>query len=100
MFLHINSVNLGLYFNTALISPANYIKTRREDIQTKNNNQLLLSDRKWSKTSDCSLELVITSIEYSEIKENNISSNYFLFNNPLPISRGILAPIKCKQKTF
>lgn len=87
IFLHINSVNLGLYFNTALISPANYIKTRSEDIQTKHNNQLLLSDRKWSKSSDCSLELAITSIEYSEIIKSDISTNYFLFNKPLPISR-------------
>lgn len=87
MFLHINSVNLGLYFNSALISPANYIKSRNDDIQTKNTNNLLLSDKKWSKSTDCSLELVFTNTEITEILKNNISDGYFLFNKPLPLSR-------------
>lgn len=87
IFLHIKSVNLGLYFNSALISPANYIKTRSEDIQSKFRDKILLSDKKWSKSTDCSLELVVTENEYREISKNKINENYFLYIKPLPISR-------------
>lgn len=83
-YLPIKSVNLAHYFSKGCICPTLYIKNRNEDIQNKFNNQLLLSDIKFTNSTNCSLEIVLNSKEESLEK---ITEHFFLFNTPLPISR-------------
>jgi len=77
--------NLGLYFNTAIICPTNYIKKRSPDIQNSYENHLLFSNKVWTENENCSLEIVLTEEEKEDLIKLN--ENFFIFPKPLPISR-------------
>lgn len=83
-FLPIKSVNLAHYMSKGCICPANYLKNRNQDIQTKFENSLLLSNTKFTDQTNCALEIVFNN----PLEEpRKISENFFLFDSPLPISR-------------
>jgi hypothetical protein len=83
-YLPIESKNLAHYFAKACICPVNYITNRNEDIQNLFPNYILLSNQKFAKDTNCSLEIVLNSNEEELI---NISENFYLFEKPLPITR-------------
>ncbi|MEI6066157.1 MAG: hypothetical protein WCP96_02360 [Methylococcaceae bacterium] len=83
-FLPIKSVNLAHYMSKGCICPANYLKNRSQDIQTKFENCLLLSNTKFTDQTNCALEIIFNN----PLEEpRKISENFFLFDSPLPISR-------------
>lgn len=87
-FLHFNFKNLEFYFEKALICPANfYSENRGKDLQSQFENQLLLSDKKLSANSNCSLEIVVSDEEKKQIEEKKKEENYFLTELTFPISR-------------
>lgn len=78
-------MNLAHYLSSGIIAPANYIQNiGQEDLQSKFNNNLLLSSSKFTTESNCAIEIVFD--EKEEIPKK-ISDNFFLFNMPIPISR-------------
>jgi len=86
IYLPIASGNLGEYFSIALITPHNYIKERIQDLQTLCNDYLVLSTKKFTNSSDCCLELILSDLELNQLKKTK-QNNFFLFNGSLPISR-------------
>lgn len=83
-YLPIKSVNLPHYFVKGIISPVKYIENRNIDLQNKFEDYLLLSDTPFTSETNCALEIVL---EKEEEDPTPISDNFFLFENPLPISR-------------
>ena len=84
-YLPIESVNLAHYFVKGCVCPTKYIERRNKDIQNKFDNQLLFSNKQFTKDTNCSLEIVLNNDEKEEVKK--ITDHFFLFNTPLPISR-------------
>jgi hypothetical protein len=84
-FIPINSGSLAHYFSGAIILPARCFTNKPEDIQNRFVDALLLSDSKWVKNSDCSIEVLLTDTERKELSK--VSEHFFLYNAPIPISR-------------
>lgn len=84
-YMPMDSGSLGHYFSKAIILPAKYFTKKQDDIQNKFTDSLLLSERKWVKNSDCSIEVVLTDTEIIDLLK--LSNNFFLYNTPIPISR-------------
>lgn len=87
-YIPINSGSLAHYFSKAIILPAKYFTNKPDDIQNRFADSLLLSEKKWVKNSDCSIEVVLTATEIKELSK--VSDHFFLYNTPVPISR-----VKC-----
>ncbi len=84
-YLPIKSFNLGHYFKNACICPTRYISNRNEDIQSKNDNSLLLCREKFTIETNCSLEIVLTDEEYQSVR--NLTNSFYLADIIIPISR-------------
>lgn len=84
-YIPINSGSLAHYFSKAIILPAKYFTNKPEDIQNRFANSLLLSTGKWVRNCDCSIEIVLTNIEFNQLYK--VSEHFYLFNTPIPISR-------------
>ena len=77
-------MNLGHYLGSGIIVPSIYIEDKNADIQDRFKNYLLLSSSKFTKDTNCAIEIVLNSEEEAPKK---ISENFYLFDMPLPISR-------------
>lgn len=84
-YIPINSGSLAHYFSKAIILPAKYFTNKPDDIQNRFADSLLLSESKWVKNSDCSIEVVLTDTEVKDLSK--VSEHFFLYNTPIPISR-------------
>jgi len=84
-YIPINSGSLAHYFSKAIILPAKYFTNKPDDIQNRFADSLLLSESKWVKNSDCSIEVVLTDTEIKDLYK--VSEHFFLYNTPIPISR-------------
>jgi hypothetical protein len=84
-FIPINSGSLAHYFSKAIILPAKYFTNKPDDIQNRFADSLLLSESKWVRNYDCSIEVVLTDTEAKELSK--VSDHFFLYNTPIPISR-------------
>ena len=84
-YLSINSANLGSYFSRGCVSPAKYITNRQQDIQSKFNNGLLLSEKKLIAGENCCLELVLTNSERRLLIPLDMGA--YILGAPLPITR-------------
>jgi hypothetical protein len=84
-YIPINSNSLPHYFSKAIILPAKYFSNKPEDVQDRFSDSILLSKSKWTKNTDCSIEVVLTDLEIKEL--NKKSDNFFELNIPIPISR-------------
>lgn len=84
-YLPLNYQNLSHYFSSALICPAHYYQNRQQDIQS-NFNTILISQYKWVKDCDCSLELIIDTEDENFLVETE-EKELKLLSKPLPISR-------------
>ncbi|MCP9762303.1 THO complex subunit 7 family protein [Lacihabitans soyangensis] len=84
-FIPINSGSLAHYFSKAIILPAKYFTNKPDDIQNRFSDSLLLSESKWVKNSDCSIEVVLTDTEINDLSK--VTEHFFLYNTPIPISR-------------
>jgi hypothetical protein len=84
-YIPINSGSLAHYFSKAIILPAKYFNNKPEDIQNRFADSLLLSESKWVRNCDCSIEIVLTDAEAKELAK--VSDRFYLYNTPIPISR-------------
>lgn len=84
-YIPINSGSLAHYFSKAIILPAKYFTNKPDDIQNRFADSLLLSESKWVRNSDCSIEVVLTDTEIKDLSK--VSEHFFLYNTPIPISR-------------
>ncbi|MFK7780141.1 MAG: hypothetical protein QM490_03250 [Candidatus Gracilibacteria bacterium] len=84
-YLSINTTSLAHYISKAIILPSRFYNNRPDDIQNLFEDYLFLSNFPFINDSDCSIELVLTEEEITNLKK--IDNNIFLFDKPLPISR-------------
>ena len=83
-YIPVHSMNLGHYLGSGIIVPSIYIENKNADIQDRFKNYILLSSLKFTKDTNCAIEIVLNSEEEAPKK---ISENFYLFDMPLPISR-------------
>lgn len=83
-YIPIHSMNLAHYLGSGIIAPSVYIENKNVDIQDGFKNFLLLSSSKFTRDTNCAIEIVLNSEE--EVPKK-ISENFYLFDMPLPISR-------------
>ena len=83
-FIPIDSINLPHYLGSGIIAPSIYIENKNADIQDGFRNYLLLSSSKFTRDTNCAIEIVLNLEEEAPKK---ISENFYLFDMPLPISR-------------
>jgi len=85
-YLSINTTSLAHYISKALILPSRMYKNRPSDIQTLSNDYLILSKKKFINSSNCSIEIVLDSVELDAI-ESTEDENIFFYKHPIPLSR-------------
>jgi hypothetical protein len=76
-------MNLAHYLGSGIIVPSIYIENKNADIQDGFRNYLLLSTSKFTRDTNCAIEIALNSDEEAK----KISENFYLFSTPLPISR-------------
>lgn len=77
-------MNLAHYLGSGIIAPSIYIENKNPDIQDRFKNYLLLSSFKFTRDTNCAIEIVFNTNEEAPKK---ISEHFYLFDMPLPISR-------------
>ncbi|QQQ70929.1 hypothetical protein [Chryseobacterium indologenes] len=77
-------MNLAHYLGSGIIVPSIYIENKNADIQDRFKNYLLLSSSKFTKETNCAIEIILNNDEEAPKK---ISEHFYLFDMPLPISR-------------
>lgn len=77
-------MNLAHYLGSGIIVPSIYIENKNADIQDRFKNYLLLSSSKFTKETNCAIEIILNNDEEGPKK---ISEHFYLFDMPLPISR-------------
>lgn len=77
-------MNLAHYLGRGIIAPSIYIENKNPDIQDRFKNYLLLSSFKFTKDTNCAIEIVFNK---NEEVPKKISKHFYLFDMPLPISR-------------
>ena len=85
LYIPITTDSLAHYFNRALVLPAYFYKNKKEDIQNRISNSILLSKKRWIKNCDCSIEVIFTSDELKTLKI--LDNNFFSIDKPIPVSR-------------
>ncbi len=83
-YIPIQSMNLAHYLGRGIIAPSIYIENKNPDIQDRFKNYLLLSSFKFTKDTNCAIEIVFNK---NEEVPKKISKHFYLFDMPLPISR-------------
>lgn len=83
-YIPIHSMNLAHYLGSGIIVPSIYIENKNADVQDRFKNYLLLSSSKFTKDTNCAIEIVLNNDEEAPKK---VSGNFYLFDMPLPISR-------------
>jgi len=88
-FIPINANNLRLYFNRGIILPYNLLNANNymPDFQKFKKNFIILSNKKWVKTTDCCLEVYVTDEEVKNHLTELQNTQFFLCNIPIPITR-------------
>lgn len=85
IYVQLNANALPHYIVGGCIRPVCIIERRENDIQSVFNDFILLSTKKWSLQSDCSIEIVLTDLEYKSLIVLN--SDYFIYDSIIPLSR-------------
>tara|TARA_B110000879_G_scaffold13840_1_gene17223 strand:+ start:2785 stop:4509 length:1725 start_codon:yes stop_codon:yes gene_type:complete len=84
-YIHLKGDTLPHYLVDGIMRPANLIKNREHDFQSNSGNQIILSLKKWNKTSDCSIEVALNNDEEKALEQ--MSTDFFLCHTAIPISR-------------
>lgn len=83
-YIPIKSTNLAHYFVKGFICPTAYIENRNNDVQDFFKSYILLSNKIYTDSSNCSLEIILDEKDKG-LKE--ISSSFYLLDNIVPLSR-------------
>ncbi|MCK8481717.1 hypothetical protein [Psychroserpens algicola] len=84
-YIQISSTSLSHYFVRGCIIPSKYIENKIYDFQDRANEGLIISYKKWNKSNDCSIEIIVTEEEVNQFTKLN--SDNFFYNGVFPISR-------------
>ena len=84
-YVQISSKTLAHYLVGGCICPVSLIERRENDFQNNYSDQIILSNKKWNESSDCSIEVILNSNEEKFIEQ--LSSEYLLYHSIIPISR-------------
>ena len=95
-YVQININTLPHYFVGGCIRPVSLIERREEDIQNIYPNNILLCNKKWDNSSDCSIEILLNENEIKQLDQ--LGSDYNLYNSIIPISRIKQIHITDKEK--
>ena len=85
LYLPVASVNLAHYFARAVVCSSGYIDERNEDIQSHYPDILVFCTEAFIQDHDCALEIVLNDNEADSLIQ--LSSHFYGFTKPLPISR-------------
>ncbi len=96
-FVQINPHTLSHIIVSGCIRPVCLIKNRESDIQNTYSDFVLLSSKKWSEVTDCSLEVILTESEVESLR--NINEDYYLFDSIIPFSRVLSIFFTDKEKS-
>lgn len=77
-------MNLAHYLGSGIIMPSIYIENKNDGIQDRFKNCLLLSSSKFTKDTNCAIEIILNN---NDEAPKRISEHFYLFDMPLPISR-------------
>ncbi|MCT4303357.1 hypothetical protein HZP20_03035 [Elizabethkingia anophelis] len=77
-------MNLAHYLVGGIIVPSIYAENKNTDIQDRFKNQILLCSSRYTKETNCAIEVIFNTDEEAP---KRISENFYLFDMPLPISR-------------
>lgn len=83
-FIHINSNTLPHYIVGGCIKPTSLIERREQDIQSEFSSHILISSKKWSEHTDCSIEVVLTDMEKQAVTS---VGDFAFYAGIIPISR-------------
>lgn len=81
----ISSTSLAAIFGQACILPSSLYKNRLNDIQSKYENFILLTEKFGNSCTDCCIELVLTNEEVETLV--NVKGGFYLYEKAIPISR-------------
>jgi hypothetical protein len=85
-YIPTKSNSVAHYFGKGIVLPSKFYTNKSEDLQDQFSNLgILLSLNKWVENSDCSIEVVLNDEETKSLIK--FSEEFFLFQNPIPISR-------------
>lgn len=96
-FVQINSNTLPHYVVSGCIRPVVLIEKRESDIQSVFSDFILVSSKKWSVITDCSLEIVLTDSEIQTLRK--INEDYYVFDTIIPFSRVVKIFFSDKEKS-
>lgn len=96
-FVQINSNTLPHYVVSACIRPVVLIEKRESDIQSVFSDFILVSSKKWSLNTDCSLEIILTDSEIQSLRK--INDEYSVFDTIIPFSRVVNIFFSDKEKS-
>ena len=96
-FVQINSNTLPHYVVSACIRPVVLIEKRENDIQSTFSDFILISSKKWSVNTDCSLQVILTDSEVESLK--NINDDYYVYDTIIPFSRVVKIFFSDKEKS-
>jgi len=105
-FMQIHGSNLADYINKAIILPTKYIQNRtEEDIQSKNEKFILLSNGQFKDLTDNQilLRIDLTDEEVNKLESlstgsKDVSKQVYLYSEPLPITRVTKIYFENKEK--
>ncbi|MBW7469129.1 hypothetical protein ABID22_003831 [Pontibacter aydingkolensis] len=80
-----NLENLPQYFLRGIILPTVFYSNRAEDVQDRFSDSILISKKKWTDVSNCSLEVILTDSESNQLIP--LTNNFYSYNGVIPISR-------------
>jgi hypothetical protein len=84
-YIPINRNKLAHFFGRGVIVPSKYLEEIQKDIQDRFDSYILFSACKFTRDTDCCIEVVL-NIEES-LRVIQISNNFSVFDTPLAISR-------------
>lgn len=96
-YIQINSNALPHYIVSGCIRPVSLIENRESDIQNIFSDFVLLSSKKWSTKTDCSILVVLTDSELSLLKP--VNDDYYVYDSIIPLSRVLKIYFNEKDKS-
>lgn len=94
-----STASLPHYLGKAIILPARYYENKPADLQDQYKGYLILSENKWAASSDCAIEIIVTTEEQASMRSLGNGSPFYLYNNGIPVSRIMAVHFKDRKQS-
>lgn len=84
-YIPVNTVNIPNYFSAGIIMPSGFYSKQTESVQNILGSKILLSKERWIKGANCSIEVILTDLELSNLQI--FGGKFYGFPGGIPISR-------------